>query len=79
MRKPYKGQAYANEVDTITNAVETFDNEMLVDEMYQIGENDQLAHEPLFKHWDEDQVYETDQPVTGSSHPFQFGSLSPML
>ena len=34
MRKPYKGQAHANEVDTITNAVETFDNEMLVDEMY---------------------------------------------
>ena len=38
----------------ITNVVETFDNEMLVDEMYQIGENDQLAHEPLSEHWDED-------------------------
>ena len=59
--------------------VETFDNEMLVDETYQIGEKDELAHEPLFKHWDEDRIYETNQPVTGPSQPFQFSSLPPTL
>ena len=52
---------------------------MLVDETYQIGEKNELAHEPLFKHWDEDQIYETGQPVTGPSQPFHFSSLPPTL
>ena len=59
--------------------VETFDNEMLVDKTYQIGENNQLAHESLFEHWDEDRIYETDQPVVGPSQPFQFSALPPTL
>ena len=59
--------------------VETFDNEMLVDETYQIGENDHLAHEPLFEHWDEYRIYDTNQPVAGPSQPFQFGSLPSTL
>ena len=52
---------------------------MLVDETYQIEEKDELAHEPLFEHWDEDRIYETNQPVTGPSQPFQFSSLPPTL
>ena len=79
MQKPYKGKACGNEVDAIANAVETFGDEMLVDEMYQIGERDELAHESLFEHWNEDQIYETDQPVAGPSQPFHFGSLPPTL
>ena len=57
--------------------VEVYDEDMNVDPTYQIGENNFLNDEGMHEHWDEDQVYVAaeEEPVTGPSRPFRFGSL----
>ena len=73
----YQSLQRANEVDGIANTVEMYDEEMNVDATYQIGENEFMNDEGMHDHWDEDQVYVPveEEPVTGPSRPFQFGSL----
>jgi hypothetical protein len=52
-RGNYKGKGRANEVDAIVDSVQTMDP-MEVDEEYEIGEGEDLDHQPIFEQWDED-------------------------
>jgi hypothetical protein len=77
-RGNYKGKGRANEVDVIVDSVQTMDH-MEVDEEYEIGEGEDLDHQPIFEQWDEDnsdRVFVDGEQVAGPSKPFRARSYS---
>jgi hypothetical protein len=77
-RGNYKGKGRANEVDAIVDSVQTMDH-MEVDEEYEIGEGEDLDHQPIFEHWDEnnsDRVFVDGEQIAGPSAPFRAHSYS---
>jgi hypothetical protein len=52
---------------------------MEVDEEYEIGEGEDLDHQPIFKQWDEDNsdcVFVDGKQIAGPSTPFRARSYS---
>jgi hypothetical protein len=52
---------------------------MEVDEEYEIGEGEDLDHQPIFKQWDEDNsdcVFVDGEQIAGPSTPFRARSYS---
>jgi hypothetical protein len=77
-RGNYKGKGRANEVDAIVDSVQTMDP-MEVDEEYDIGEGEDLDHQPIFEQWDEDnsdRVFVDGEQIAGPSKPFRARSYS---
>jgi hypothetical protein len=77
-RGNYKGKGCANEVDAIVDFVQTIDH-MEVDEEYEIGEGEDLDHQPIFEQWDEDnsdRVFVDGEQIAGPSKPFRARSYS---
>jgi hypothetical protein len=65
-------------VDAIVNSVQTTDY-MEIDEEYEIGEGENLDHQPIFEQWDEDnsdRVFVDGEQITGPSAPFHACSYS---
>jgi hypothetical protein len=77
-RGNYKGKGRATEVDAIVDSIQTMDH-MEVDEEYEIGEGEDLDHQPIFKQWDEDNsdcVFVDGEQIAGPSTPFRARSYS---
>jgi hypothetical protein len=77
-RGNYQGTGRANEVDAIVDSVQTMDP-MEVDEEYEIGEGEDLDHQPIFEQWDEDnsdRVFVDGEQIAGPSAPFRARSYS---
>jgi hypothetical protein len=65
-------------VDAIVDSVQTMDH-MDVDDEYEIGEGEDLDHQPIFEQWDEDnldRVFVDGEQIAGPSKPFCARSYS---
>jgi hypothetical protein len=65
-------------VDAIVDSIQSLEP-MEVDEEYEIGEEKDLDHQPVFEHWDEDnsdRVFVDGEQIAGPSAPFRARSYS---